>query len=115
MKRTCKLLALLMAVAMIASVLAACGGSSKDAFAGTWVENDEEYGATYTWTFDGSGKCTFDNTILSQEGTYKIDESAGTVTIKLELWDAEIVYTYTLTDTALDLNSTYSTYKLTKQ
>ena len=47
-------------------------------------------------------------------GSVKMTEKIDMV-IKLELWDAEIVYTYTLTDTALDLNSTYSTYKLTKQ
>lgn len=115
MKKSLGIIALLIAAVMIVCTLAACGESAqKDAFAGTWKQTDEVDG-DWTWTFDGSGKCTADNTVFKQEGTYSINESAGTATIKLELWDNEIVYTYKLTDTTLELSSTYSGFHLVKQ
>lgn len=111
-----RITALLLAAILIASALVACGGSSKDAFAGTWKQIDEIDG-DWTFTFDGSGKCTLTNEFVSmiQDGTYSIDEAAGTATIKMDTWDAEIVYTYTLNGNTLDLNSTYSSYHLIKQ
>lgn len=116
MKKTFRFIALVMAAAIIAAVLVACGGGAKDALAGTWRQTDDVNG-NWTWTFDGSGKCTLLNELvdLNQNGTYSIDEAAGTVKVKMELWDDEKVYTYTLTDTTLDLESTLSSYHLTKQ
>lgn len=117
MKTTFKIVAVIMVVAMLAAVLAACGESgSKDAIAGTWKQTDDVNG-NWTWTFDGAGKCNLDGetTGFKSDGTYTIDETAKTVTVKINGWDDEKVYTYTLTDTTLDLNSTYSNYHLVKQ
>ena len=116
MKTTFRIIALVMAALVIASALVACGGGSKDALAGTWKQTDEVNG-DWVWTFDGSGKCNLEGltTGIKTDGTYKLDEAAKTVTVNMDLWDDEKVYTYTLTDTTLDLDSAYSTYHLVKQ
>ena len=104
-------------VLLLVSLLAltACGGG--DAIKGTWVEGEGD--EKYTWTFDGAGKCkmTF---AFEQEGTYKLDKDAGTVSIELELWDSPMLYTYEIADGKLILKPTSANpyapdYELTKQ
>ena len=71
MKKLSKTLALLLALTMVLC-LAACGGS-KDALSGTWSADLGDDGVI-TWTFDGKGKCTMENSYMKQKGTYTIDE-----------------------------------------
>ncbi len=121
MKKIAGILSIALIAVMLAAVLTACGGGSadggsKDAIAGSWKQIDEVNG-NWTWTFDGSGKCTLDGetTGFKSNGTYKLDEAAKTVTVNMESWTDEKVYTYTLTDTTLDLEETLSSYHLVKQ
>lgn len=127
MRKFSKVLALLLTVAILATFMVACGGNSDggsgndsaggagDIFKGTWKQTDEVNG-DWTWTFDGAGKCTLvgDTTGFSGEGTYSIDEAAKTATVKIEAWDEEKVYDYTLDGDKLDLESKYSSYHLVK-
>ena len=115
MKRITAIVSFALIAAMMLCVLTACGGT-KDAIAGTWKQTDEVNG-DWVWEFDGSGKCTLDGitTGFKTEGTYVIDENAKTLTVTMDGWDDVKVYTYTLTDTTLDLDSTYSSYHLIKQ
>ena len=127
MKNISKVLALILAVAMMATLMVACGDKKDDAkpessaaaadiLSGSWKQTDEVNG-DWTWTFDGAGKCKLvgDTTGFSGDGTYKLDESAKTVTVNMEAWDDEKVYEYTLEGDTLDLKSTYSNYHLVKQ
>lgn len=115
MKKFIAIVSIVLAAMMMVTVFAACG-ESKDAVAGTWKQTDEVNG-NWTWTFDGSGKCSLDGetTGFKSDGTYTIDESKKTLTVNLEGWDDEKVYTYKLSDKTLDLESTYSNYHLEKQ
>lgn len=115
MKRLSAILSFALIAAMMLCAVTACGGS-KDAVAGTWKQTDEVNG-DWVWEFDGSGKCKLDGitTGFKTEGTYVIDETAKTLTVTMDGWDDVKVYTYTLTDTVLDLDSTYSSYHLIKQ
>jgi len=126
MKTLSRVLALVLAVMMLASFMAACGDkkdggsegdtASKDILAGSWKQTDEVNG-DWVWTFDGAGKCTLEGitTGFTGDGTYKLDESAKTVTVDMEAWDDVKEYSYTLDGDKLDLDSTYSTYHLVKQ
>lgn len=127
MKNISKALALILAVAMLATLMAACGekkddaksdggAASADILSGTWKQTDEVNG-DWTWTFDGAGKCKLvgDTTGFSGDGTYQLDEGKKQVTVKIDGWDDEKVYDYTLDGDKLDLKSTYSSYHLTKQ
>ena len=77
--------------------------TSNEVIEGTLTQEDETNG-NWEWTFDGK------NTV---------DEDAKTVTVSLNEWDNQKVYTYTLrqtlSDTMLELKETYSSYKLTKK
>lgn len=125
MKQLSKILALILAIAMIAALTAACGGDKKDgsgdaaaktdAVTGTWKQTDDVNG-DWTWTFgDGKAHLIGDTTGFDGTGTYVIDENAKTLTVNMEAWDDEKVYTYTLDGDKLDLDSKYSTYHLVKQ
>ncbi len=117
MKKVTKLISLALIAVLVLSLFAACGGSTpKDVLAGDWKQTDEVNG-NWTWTFDGAGKCKLDGetTGFKTEGIYTLDEAAKTVTVNMDGWDNEKVYTYTLTDTTLDLEETYSSYHLVKQ
>ena len=109
-----RILCVSLVAVLLAAGLAACGGS-KDAVSGTWKQTDEVNG-DWTWEFSG-GKCKLvgDTTGFESAGTYVLDEDAGTITVTLDGWTAEKVYNYTLTDTTLDLEETYSSYHLVKQ
>ena len=119
MKKTVRWISIALIAVLVLGMFAACGGEEKkgDVLEGTWKTEVDEVDGTWTWTFDGAGKCTLscEETGINMEGTYQLDEEAKTVTAKMELWDSEKVYAYTLTDTTLDLEETYSSYHLTKQ
>ena len=94
--------------------------TSNEVIEGTWIQEDETNG-NWEWSFDGKNKCTLKNTTtgFNGSGTYSVDEDAKTVTVSLNEWDSQKVYTYTLrqtlSDTMLELKETYSSYKLTKK
>ncbi|MBO4584714.1 MAG: hypothetical protein J5756_06575 [Clostridia bacterium] len=115
MKKVYAIVSIALIAVLMLGVLTACGGA-KDAIAGTWKQTDEVNG-DWVWEFDGSGKCKLDGitTGFKTEGTYVLDEAAKTLTVTMDGWDDVKVYTYTLTDTTLDLESTYSSYNLVKQ
>lgn len=127
MKRLSKALALILAVAMLATVMVACGdkkddskpgggATSADILEGTWKQTDEVNG-DWTWTFDGAGKCKLVGitTGFESDGTYKLDESAKTLTVNMDGWENEKVYNYTLDGDKLDFEEKYSSYHLVKQ
>ena len=120
MKKVTRKLALLLCLVMLATALVACGGSSDsgktDAVTGTWKQTDDVNG-DWTWTFSGGSKAKLvgNTTGFESEGTYTLDEANKKLKIKLEKWDAEKEYDYTLNGTTLDLNEKYSSYHLTKQ
>ena len=120
MKITVKKIALVLCMAVFASMmLVGCGGSgdssSADAITGTWKQTDEVNG-NWIWKFDG-GKChlTGETTGFESDGTYVLDEANKKVTVTIEGWTDPVEYTYTLNGSNLDLDSTYSSYKLVKQ
>ena len=101
MKKAVRIFALVMVLALSVSLFVSCGGDSKasseaksesDVLKGTWKTPDDA-DDDITWTFDGSGTCTFDNTAIKQEGTYTIKDGK-TVEVKLELWDDAKIYDY---------------------
>ena len=92
-----KLLAAALA-ALSLLTLSACG--SKDALAGTWSA-EFEYDGTITWTFDGKGKCTMENSFMKQDGTYSID--GDQLTVKLEMWDDPSTYTFSVDGDSLTM------------
>lgn len=119
MKKFMTILSLTLIAVLVLGVFAACGGGDstpKDVLAGDWKQTDEIDG-NWTWTFDGKGKCKLDGetTGFKTEGTYVLDEAAGTLTVTMDGWSDVKVYTYTLTDTTLDIVETYSSYHLIKQ
>ena len=99
MKKLSKTLALLLALTMVLS-LADCG-VSKDALSGTWSADLGDDGVI-TWTFDGKGKCTMENSYMKQMGTYTIDGDQLTVT--LESWSDPSTYTFSVDGSSLTMN-----------
>ena len=91
-----------------------------DVIEGTWKQTDKTNG-DWVWTFDGKGSCHLQGITVGFEsdGSYTVDASAATVTVNLDGWDAQKVYTYklkkTLSDEVLDLNEAGSSYHLKKQ
>ena len=77
-----RILSLFLTTAILLT-LTACG--SKDELAGTWSA-ELEYDGVITWTFDGKGKCTMENSYMEQEGTYSIDGDQLTVESTLHLY-----------------------------
>ena len=116
MKKAMSVISLILVLVLALSVFTACDSGPKDAVAGTWKQTDKVDG-NWTWTFDGKGKCTLEGetTGFKGEGTYKLDETAKTLTVNIEGWSAEKVFNYTLTDTNLDMEETYASYHLVKQ
>ena len=96
-----KIVTIALCLIFIISLVSCKGG---DVLKGTWTCEDKDYGAV-KWEFDGSGKCSMKNDFFDSEGTYSIGDD-NTVTIKLESWDDEKVYAYTVSDNALALTAT---------
>lgn len=99
MKTRKKLTAALLLLSLLLA-LAACGGS-KDAVAGTWT-GDLGLDGVVTWTFYGKGGCTMENEFLKQKGTYTLD--GDQMSVKLENWDEEVVYTFHVDGGTLTMN-----------
>lgn len=99
-----------------ASAASAEDNTPKDVLSGSWKQTDDTNG-NWTWTFDGKGKCHLngETTGFDSDGTYVLDESAKKVTVTMDSWSEPKEYSYTLTDTTLDLDSKYSSYKLIKR
>lgn len=87
-----------------------------DEIAGTWKQTSEISG-NWTWTFDGKGKCTLEGETAGSksDGTYELDETAKTLAVKIKGWSTEKAYSYTLTETTLDLEAPITSYHLVKQ
>ena len=117
MKKFMTILSITLVAVLVLGVFAACGDSApKDVLAGDWKQTDD-FDGNWTWTFDGKGKCHLsgETTGFETDGTYVLDEAAGTLTVTMDGWSDVKVYTYTLTDTTLDIVETYSSYHLIKQ
>ena len=93
--------------------------SANKVIEGIWTQKDETNG-DWEWTFDGTNKCVLKGLTTGFEGngTYSVNEDERTVTVCMNEWDKEKVYTYkltqTLSDTMLELTEGYSGYNLVK-
>ncbi len=132
MKKMMKRLAVVLCLVFVVSALAACGsdsgstsgsnGSSEsassgktDILTGSWRQESDMDG-NWVFTFgDGKAKLVGETTGFTGEGTYKLDEANGKVTVMIDGWSAEKEFTYTLTGDNLKLVSTYASYDLKKQ
>ena len=130
MKTFTRVIAVLMMVAMLATVMAACGnkaqtgGTTTDTaetnhvdnnLVGTWVQTDETAG-NWTWTFNADGTCKLVGDGFDSDGTYIIpEEGNGKIKITLEKWGKENVFTYTATEKVLDLEGFEDSYYCQKQ
>ena len=131
MKKMMKKLAVVLCLVFVVSALTACGGDSKstdstsangssdsgktDILTGSWRQESEMDG-NWVFTFsDGKAKLVGETTGFTGEGTYKLDEANGKVTVMIEGWSAEKEFTYTLNGNNLKLVSTYASYDLNKQ
>ena len=107
-----KIISIVLCMFMLFS-LAACGGG--DALKGTWTCEDKDYG-TVTWTFDGKGQCSLKHDFTDDTGAYTITDNQ--VSIELSLWDGEVIYDFTVSDSGLKLTATDGLapdYDLTKK
>ena len=120
MKTFTRVVAVLMMVAVLASLMAACNKPKNyidDNLIGTWKQSDEKHG-DWTWTFNNDGTCKLESESdnFSSEGTYLIEEKdIAKIKIKLEKWDKERMYTYAVTPKVLDLESFDESYYCKKQ
>lgn len=109
MKTFTRVIAVVMLVAMIATLMAACKkedskGIIDQGLVGTWT--DETAGTT--WTFNDDYTCSLTNGPdgFSGTGTYKIENADnGKIDITLEGWDGVKHFTYTATEKVVDLET----------
>ncbi|MDR1328439.1 MAG: hypothetical protein LBK23_02430 [Oscillospiraceae bacterium] len=71
-----RVLTITLAVVLIMTVLAACGGSLSKPNNGTYRSED----GLQSWTFTGSNKITLSISLISMNGTYEIKGDRMTVT-----------------------------------
>ena len=107
MKTFTRVIAVLMMVAVLMSLLAACGKKSyKDEnIIGSWKQTDEIDG-NWTWTFNDDFTCRLvgETDGFDSEGTYWIEsEGIGKIHIALDEWDNEELFTYAVTPKVMDL------------
>ena len=114
MRKFTKMIAVLMLIATLTAVFAACNSEKDDRIIGTWKQTDEIDG-NWTWTFTEDGKCslTDDATGSVNSGTYKIVEHR--IHVNLEDWTEEQVFSYAVTDYVLDLENFDYSFYLMKQ
>lgn len=98
MKKILSVIALILSVA----ILTACG--SKNKLIGSW-EGKTTDGLKTTLTFEKKDVVKYENEYgFKGEGTYKID--GDKVTISLDIWEKDKVYTFSVEDKKLDLTAT---------
>ena len=119
MKRFSRIVAVLMVVAILASVFAACGKKEikDERLYATWKQTDKIDG-NWTWIFNADGTCslTNDDTNETVKGTFKNEgDDYGKLRIKLDTWDKETLFTYSVTDKVLDIEGIKVSYYLLKQ
>ena len=121
MKTFTRVIAVVMMVALLASLMVACGAKKEENhidnnLVGTWTQTSESDG-NWTWTFNSDGTCKLvgdDN--FDSSGTYMIpEEDVGKIKIKLEAWDEVQLFTYTATDKKLQLQNFDITYFCDRQ
>lgn len=117
MKTFTRVIAVVMMVALLASLMVACGEKKEENhidnnLVGTWKQTDETDG-NWTWTFNNDGTCKLvGDDGFESDGTYMIpEEDLGKIKITLDKWDKEVMFTYTATEKVIDLESfDYSFY-----
>lgn len=121
MKTFTRVIAVLMMVAMLASLMVACGEKKEENhidsnLVGTWRQTDEKDG-NWTWTFNNDGTCRLvGDDGFESDGTYLIPEAdLGKIKIKLDKWEKEVLFTYTATEKVIDLESFTLSYYCVKQ
>lgn len=96
MKKTVKISAVVLALAMLAALLAACG--SKSALVGTWNSKDAE-GTSITFKDDGTG--SMDAAGLSM--SFKYTEKDNKVELSRDGEELKFNYEYSIKDDTLSL------------
>ena len=119
MKTITRVLAVIMMVAILATLMTACGEPKNhidDNLVGTWTQTDEIDG-TWTWTFNSDGTCKLvGDDGFESDGTYLIpEEDNGKIEITLDKWEKATMFTYTATTKVLDLESFDESYYCEKQ
>ena len=122
MKVLTRAIAVLMLVAMLAALMAACGEDNSKGYTdpnilGTWKQTDEVDG-NWIWTFNEDGTCKLvgETTGFTSEGTYKIEnDTNGKIHINLDGWSEEQLFTYTATTKKLNLTGLNVEYYCDKQ
>ncbi|WP_407383772.1 DUF5640 domain-containing protein [Ruminococcus sp.] len=119
MKTITRVIAAVMLVAMMAALMTACGQKNyvDNNLVGTWKQTDAKEG-NWIWTFNSDHTCKLvgETDGSSHEGTYKIeDQKNGKVKIKLDNWDKEQTYSYTVTEKNMILETFDVSYYCEKQ
>ena len=116
MKTITRIIAVVMVVAMLAGLMAACGKYVDDRLVGTWKQTDDKDG-NWTWTFENDGKCNLTGDDgFNSDGTYRFEgEGSGKLYIKLDEWGEEKIFTYTCTGSVLQMLGFDEEYYCQKQ
>ena len=121
MKTFTRVFAVIMMVAILATLMTACGEKKvenhiDENLVGTWTQTDETDG-NWTWTFNSDGTCKLvGDDGFESDGTYLIpQEDIGKIEITLEKWDEPTMFTYTATPKVLGLESFEMSYYCQKQ
>lgn len=120
MKTFTRIAAVVMIIAVLASLMVACGKPKNNInpeLVGTWKQTDPDEG-NWIWTFNNDGTCKLESESgdFSSAGTYLIeDKDVGKIKIKLDKWDKEKLFTYVATEKALQLQSFDVSYYCQKQ
>ena len=114
MKVLSRAAAIVMIIAILASLMAACGPQKDAMLIDTWKQTDEIDG-NCTWTFAEDFSCTLTNDTTGDvsNGTYKLD--GNRIRISLSSWEKDIVFTYAVTERVLDMESAEMSYYLKRQ
>ena len=119
MKTFTRVVAVLMLVAVLSTLMVACGkpkNNIDDKLLGTWKQTDAQDG-NWTWTFNSDGTCKLvGDDGFDSDGTYTIpEEGIGKIKIKLDKWEKETMFTYSVTEKVLDLETFDASYYCQKQ
>lgn len=119
MKTFTRVIAVIMLAAMMVTLMAACGKKNyvDNNLVGTWKQTDEQEG-NWIWTFNNDHTCKLvgETDGSSHEGTYSIENiDNGKVKIKLDNMEKEEIYSYTVTDTSMILETFDVSYYCERQ